>query len=293
MCGIIGENQYCNVVQCPKMLWLQKYKPEVYHISAIDDQLAVNELNVKKIALTLFDGVKTLEYGDAAKMAKQTESLIKEFKNGITDEIVISDSVFLYNGIVCRADIFVCGRNGGAELYIVKSATHVKEVYIQEASFKAYVLSELGFKINKTAVIYINKNYVRKEKIDTKALFSFRDITRKVQNMLPAIHGILKELNTFIACDTEPKKNIGIHCMTPYKCGYWKYCSSSLPVPNVFDISGLSLEKKFELYSECIVSFEDVVRRGKLTERQMHQVKAELYNYPPYVKLNEIKKFLT
>ena len=65
----------------------------------------------------------------------------------------------------------------GVEIYEVKSSTKVTDVYIYDASFQYYVLSNLGFNVKKVCIVYINNQYVRQKELDIHELFNIEDIT--------------------------------------------------------------------------------------------------------------------
>ena len=46
--------------------------------------------------------------------------------------------------------------------------------------------------------------------------------------------------------ETEPAIDISANCHTPYKCGFWKYCSKHLPTPSVFDLYRTNFDKKID-----------------------------------------------
>ena len=52
--------------------------------------------------------------------------------------------------------------------------------------------------------------------------------------------------------ETEPAIDISANCHTPYKCGFWKYCSKHIPSPSVFDLYGKALhfDKKIDYYKK-------------------------------------------
>ena len=65
-------------------------------------------------------------------------------------------------------------------------------------------------------------------------------------------------------------------------------CSQS-----VFDIKGLYKNKKFQLYHDGILSFEDIIsNRVKLSEKQMKQVETTYYHNPAHIDSEKISGFL-
>ena len=62
-----------------------------------------------------------------------------------------------------------------------------------------------------------------------------------------------------IDLNDEPEKKISMNCFKPYECAYWNYCTKDLPKNNVFNIRLMHKDKKFKLYNEGKISFEDIL----------------------------------
>ena len=96
-----------------------------------------------------------------------------------------------------------------------------------------------------------------------------------------------------LAMEEEPEFEIGMHCVDPYDCVYKNYCHRNIPEDSVFDIHRLAKKKKYELYHQGIVSFEDIVEQvPQLSEKQWRQVKSVTENESPSIEVDEIRKFL-
>lgn len=99
----------------------------------------------------------------------------------------------------------------------------------------------------------------------------------------------LKEIST---SKTEPKMPLERKCID---CDYRQQCGINLPEHNVFTIrgNGIRNEKKWELFSKNIVSFEQLLDNDyPLNNSQRLQVETEVKNLPPHIDKIEIKKFL-
>ena len=58
--------------------------------------------------------------------------------------------------------------------------------------------------------------------------------------------------------DIEPEIDIGTHCNKPYECDAKAYCWKHIPEYSIFNISRLRTDKKFELYREGIINFNQI-----------------------------------
>ena len=50
----LSKSKYCSAVQCPKMLWLKKNKPEVYDDSVMNQSILETGNEVGDLAMGLF-----------------------------------------------------------------------------------------------------------------------------------------------------------------------------------------------------------------------------------------------
>ena len=100
----LSKSKYCALWQCPKMLWLRKYKPE---LAAVDSHtLSIMETGnaVGDLAMGLFgDFTEVTVYTDGeidlpAMMRRTQEEIAK-------DTPVICEASFEWNGLYCAVDI--------------------------------------------------------------------------------------------------------------------------------------------------------------------------------------------
>ncbi|MBE4704379.1 DUF2779 domain-containing protein [Spiroplasma platyhelix] len=77
---------------------------------------------------------------------------------------------FEYNSCVTKCDILK--RNGsGWDLIEVKAVTWVKEEHMWDLLYQYDILTKCGLDIVNVYIMYLNNDYIRKEKLDLKALF--------------------------------------------------------------------------------------------------------------------------
>ena len=217
--------------------------------------------DVGKLAQELYPGgidaspKNQFEYDKAAKLTK--ELLQKKQK-------VIYEASFNFNDVLSIADIVVNEKNA-LKVFEVKSSTSISEIYIQDAALQYWVIKNSGYKIKDFSIVYINNQYVRKGKLDLNKLF----ITESVLNLiLPMQNWVEENVNRFkkvLSKKTIPQIDIGEHCYDPYVCGFYQYCRKHIPENSVFDLSGIHLTKKYEMYRDGIIRLEDINDEIKLS----------------------------
>ena len=286
----LSKSRYCKCVQCKKMLWLKKYKPEEA-IKSKKDVVFENGSKVGELAKGLFGKYEDVQYNeDLNIMIEKTIELLKNKPN------IITEASFNYSNNFCSVDILKNDIDG-VEIYEVKSATDMHEIYKDDASYQYYVLTKLGYNVKKVAIVYINNEYIRQEKLELDKLFVINDITDIAISKIDEIENNIKEFDEFMEKynkNNEPNIDIGLKCKDPYLCDFWAYCTKHLPKPNIFDLTILgnkAKEIKFNKYYEGKISYEDL-QYEDLQERALEQIDFELNNLEPKVDKEAIKEIL-
>ena len=279
----LSKSSYCQGVQCEKILWLKKYKPNNLPQDN-NESIFAKGREVGELAKGLFGPYEDIPIDKNLNLRlEKTEKLLKEKPN------IITEASFIYNNNFCSVDIL---KNDveGVEIYEVKSSTKIKDIYLADASYQYFVLSNLGLTVKKVCIVYINNEYIRGEELELDKLFKIEDITDIAKENLKDIKNNVEFMNNFMEShneSTEPVKQIGMQCFNPYSCNFWQYCTKNLPKPNVFDISGMFRSKKFEKYYDGKVSFKDLENED-INPKYLEQIDFELNNKPPKIEKEAI-----
>lgn len=281
----LSKSKYCKLVQCPKILWMNKYKSNVAVPTAREAVLA-NGTAVGELARNLFGDYTNIEFNtDLNIMVEDTKKMLKSKPN------IITEASFNYDNNFCSVDILKNNLDC-VEIYEVKSSTDVHDIYLDDASYQYFVLSNLGLNVKKVCIVYINKQYVRDKELEIEKLFNIQDITDIAKLKQDEIKKTIEMANKYMDeynGDNEPNTDIGMHCFNPYKCEFWEYCTRNLPKPNVFDIDGgMHTSKKFEKYYEGKISFRDL-QNENLNSKFLEQIDFELNNLKPKIEKEAIK----
>lgn len=285
----LSKSLYIRGLQCKKSLWLKKKKPEVLQAPDENAQAVFDTgTSVGELACELFGGGERIKYtGDFnAQMAKTKELIERGTK-------VIYEATFCFDGILVMVDI-LCICENSLTINEVKSSTSVKDVYIDDASIQYYVISSLGYKVSGVNIIHIDSSYVRGEKLELEKLFHAEDVTEQIMQKQSEIPQILNKFEEILSKNVEPEVDIGPHCSNPYHCDAWEYCwceQRGIPEYSVFNISRLRSDKKFDLYKNGVVKFEDIKELDKFNASQQIQIRSEL-SKEQIIDKEAIKEFL-
>ena len=294
----LSKSRYCSGVQCPKMLWMKKYREDDFDKSVVNTAIVEAGSQIGDLAMGYFGPFTEIPFGKLSEMMKATYAEIKKGTH------VICEASFEYNGLFCSVDILINHGNNEIDFYEVKSSKEhddIKEVYYNDIAYQYNILKHLGFKIRTANLMRISSTYVRHGDIDIRQLFVCDDVTETVVEMQDVIQDNIVFLGDYLhehGGDNEPDTPLSNGCFKPYPCGFFKYCSRNLPQPNVFNLAGVfgkgfNKTQQVEAYTHGLVSFEDIKDNRQLTAKQRLQVQHELNKDDrPYINEKNIRKFL-
>jgi hypothetical protein len=277
----LSKSQFTRGLQCHKSLWLLKdgtIKPKTPSetLQTIFDE----GTRVGEEAQKLFPGGKGIRF-KGSTFDERIELTRKYIASGVS---TIYEATFNFDDIWVMVDILHQGENGW-EIYEVKSASDVyrkkeaggvKNVYLNDLAIQYYVLKGSGLDILSASLIHINSKYVRDGTLEIDQLFSVFDLTETVVDSQIDISEQLSKIRKALN-DDQPKIEIGTHCNKPYQCDFKNHCwpDEILKGYSVFNISGLKVSKKFELYASGILEVKDTPNNFLHTDNQKLQVEVE------------------
>lgn len=282
----LSKSKYCEGIQCNKLLWLEINKQE--EKDDLNNESVFETGNeVGALAKNLFGKYQDIPFNkDLNQMIKDTEKVIKDNKS-----VNITEASFVYNNNFCSVDI-LRKNNNNYEIYEVKSSTNLKDIYIEDASYQYYVLTMLNYNVTKVSIVHINSNYIRKDELDLDKLFTIVDITDKCKERINYVKEKIIDINKCLDNKEEPEDSIDFHCMNPYPCPFFNYCTRNLSKPNVFSIAGMSFKDKIKFYNKELYKYEDLLKED-INWKYKEQIEYTLNNKIDKIEKNNIKDFLS
>ena len=288
----LSKSKYTTTWQCPKALWMKKYKPEELLIDEnVKARMAAGN-EVGDLAMSLFgDYIDVTEYkDDKIDLNRMIEKTNEEMKKGTQN---ICEASFLYNGLYCAVDI-LRKEEDGYSIYEVKSSTHDdKDVYFADIAYQKYVLEHCGINVINTYLVVINNEYVYDGTLKVDELFKITDVKEGVEDQYLNVEMNLKTAEKILRSDTEPDIDLDLHCNKPYRCGFWKYCSRNLSNPSVFNLYRIKFKDAISFYKEGITSYEQLEVDPRIKNlTQLKQIDFELHDKGTYTDKAVISEFL-
>ena len=280
----LSKSKYCNGIQCKKMLWLEKYKPEEKG-ELSNEAVLDNGNDVHEVARKLLGEDINIEFNE------NLNEMIKDTKKALEKEnAIVTEASFNYEHNFCSVDILK--KEGDSyEIYEVKSSTHLKDVFINDASYQYYVLTNLGLNVKKCYVVILNSNYIRKGELDLDKLFVKNDITDIAISKLDEVKSNIDAINKYMEQTEEPDDDIDNKCFKPYECPFFKYCTRELPKQNVFDLRRIFNKEKIKLYKQGLYTYQDLLKED-INEKAKEQIEFELFAKEDKIDKKSIEKFL-
>jgi len=195
---ILSKSTFMYGCQCPKRLWLDKFKPELKDKKTETKASAFQQgIDVGQLARQRFpngvDAKPETSYLYHISLAKTQEYI----NNGHN---VIYEAAFQYNGILAALDILV-KQEDGWYAYEVKSSTKVKPEHITDAALQYYVITNLNINLKDIFILHLNSEYIRQGDLDLNQLFSATSILDEVKEMQPNIKEKVDELKKKFVCN--------------------------------------------------------------------------------------------
>ena len=204
----LSKSKYVRGLQCPKMLWMDKYKPEMAEQNPALEGIFATGNEVGDLARRYFGEYDLVDFDlGIDSMLRQTQEFIN---NGSRN---IAEASFYVDNLFCSVDILHKNPYGW-DIVEVKSSTAVHDVYLDDMAFQLYVLTKAGLNITGVYNMHLNSNYVRYGDLDLHQLFVLEDCTEicmfKQNDVRQNIAGICRYMA--MADDFEPEKDIDICC---------------------------------------------------------------------------------
>lgn len=231
----ISKTDFVRGLQCEKMLWLDAHAPELKIIPPeVQAKLdAGNEFG--DAAMGIFgEYVETTTLREDGKlyyaaMIEKTQQLLAQ------GERVICEGSFTWYGNFCAADILKKEGNGYT-MYEVKNSFYVRDAFITDLGFQAFLIKKCGVKLNKVHLILrgdtppedaIPDAYEAQATYVEHGGFRYRivDLTKEIKPFERLASDRIFELGKIKKKDAEmPNISIGAHCDCPYRCWYYEHC---------------------------------------------------------------------
>ena len=282
----ISKTKYLEGLKCYKLLWYEyNRKEDLPEIDAATQAIMDQGKAVGEIAKKLFPGGITLLRDYIPE--KQAEKSLEAAKL----RKPLFEAGFVHKQAYALVDVLNPVEKNAWDLIEVKSSTGIKDEYYSDVAFQKYTYEGAGLNIRKCYLMYINNQYVRKDKIELKKLFATEDITKQCDGLIPEIEQNMADMLEIIRKKDIPQVKVGPHCDTPYPCPLEDICWGFLPVKDDVFCLYSGKKKAYELMEQGILCITDIKESVSLSYKQSIQIACHK-NGTPHVDKKAIRGFL-
>jgi predicted RecB family nuclease len=259
----ISKSQFMSGVQCLKRLYWQVHEPE---LGVFPDAAAVAIMEqggaVGRLARQLFAGGVEVSSRDPEQAIRTTRDLIAN-----PEVPAIFEAAFEDGGVFVRVDILHRRRDNRWRLIEVKSTADLKEQHLDDLAIQYRVVSRSGLDLASSCLAHVNRNYVyRDDSIDVWRFFRIKNLTRRVERLLPKLTFQLRSELRVLAMPNPPDIPVGPHCTNPITCE--NRCNPPLPSDHIGYLPRLHASAAEELEEMGVESILDIPDDFHLSERQ-------------------------
>ena len=224
----ISKTDFMRGMQCPKMLWLDAHRADLKIIPDETQQRLDkgNEFGDKAMAMfgpfvEVTEYIPGTKYLDKRKMVRNTQQQMAAGTENICEASFDSDGFF------CAVDILHRVEGNVWELYEVKDSPEVKEQFVRDAAYQAWVLDRCGIQLDGVYVVY---HYD-----DETDPFEPVDVTEEAIAYAQVIEENAPRLSEMKQSKAEIPAVMGEQCNHPYECWYQDYCEKLKNQISLFD----------------------------------------------------------
>ncbi len=267
----LSKSKYLAGLQCHKRVYLEVRAPEL--ASEPDEQTqAILDMGtaVGELARQRFPGGILVEadYRHPTEALARTAALLQD-----QSVPAIFEGAVVFNKVLVRVDVLE--RVGTApdgrpswRLIEVKSATKVKDVYVNDVALQAHVLEGAGVPMAGAALMHVNTQYLHQGgDLDLDQLFTCVDLTALVSERQADVGARLAEMQAVLADPLPPAIEPDHHCHTPYECPFWDHCTKDKPARWVYYLPGGATTIQ-RLVGQGIKTMDEIPSGFKLTPIQ-------------------------
>jgi predicted RecB family nuclease len=282
----LSKTRYMCGRQCPKRLWQTVYDPEPAEEPLPGTVMGMGtEVGIK--ARLLWPGGVLVDTKHQGEAIKRTEALIAD-----PSVPAIFEAALVHDGVLIRVDSLERLPDGRWRLNEVKSSTRIKDEHLEEVALQAYVNAGSGLELADACLVYIDNKYIRKDKIDGKALFCREDVSENLIPLLSKVPERIANMHAVLSLREAPEIRPSRHCFQPHDCEFWKRCTVEKPKNWVFYIPRISSANFDALELSNVVSMKDVPTDFPLDPKQQRVVdvskSGKVYRSPKLAEMLEV-----
>lgn len=204
--------------QCPKRLWLDRFKRELAEVSqGVASRMEAGH-QVGELAQSFFPDGFLVEDEDLTSAIATTKAHLNNNPNQ-----TIFEATLEHDGLLVRADLLV-PTNNGYRLIEVKSSGGLKDYYHDDFTIQKWVFDKNDIKIATVELAHIDTSFIYKGDGDYSNFLKFLKVDHIVEANLNNVESWVDDARDVLN-NEEPNIDCGKHCYKPFDCPFIGYCN--------------------------------------------------------------------
>lgn len=248
--------------QCSKRLWLKVHRPDLIEKSDESERAFQVGYAVGEVARELFPGGMLVDTDDLREALNLTRQLL-----ATQPGVPLFEATFERDGVLVRADLLLPAPDG-YRMVEVKSATSVKDYYLEDAAIQRWVVGD-AITLAGVEIAHIDNSFVYPGRGDYRGLLKHVPVDAETESIVPDVPSWIDGARHSLS-GAEPSIEPGDQCADPFECPFQAYCNASLHVTD-FPLDGLprlSAGKREQLEALGITDVRQIPDDFPLTDGQ-------------------------
>jgi hypothetical protein len=209
--------------QCPKRLWLSVHRPDLAEESdGMRAGFAAGH-QVGDLACSLYpDGIMISAERGVGQAVADTAALLASG----WDKPVF-EATFAHDGVLVRVDLLL---PDGDSWHVaeVKNTTGVKDYHHGDLATQLWVMRGAGVPISTAAIRHLDRTFMLTQADDYTGLFMDTMILDAIEPIIATRAEVVASARAVLE-GSEPEREMGGHCASPFTCSFQAYCGRDLP----------------------------------------------------------------
>lgn len=226
--------------QCPKRLWLKVHRPDLIEESTEAERAFQVGYEIGDIARQLYPDGLMIETAELEQALYVTRKLLLE-----RPTTPLFEASFERDGVLVRADLLLPD-SVGYRMVEVKSATSVKDYYLEDVAIQRWVISD-SVKLTSVEVAHVDNTFVYPGGEDYRGLLKHVPVNTETDSLCQEVPSWIDWARQTLSGD-EPVIATGNQCCDPFNCPFLSYCNrdkavTDYPLDGLPRLSALRLEQ--------------------------------------------------
>lgn len=217
----LSKSKLLSFRQCPKRLWLERYKPAEAAVDEAVQLVFAQGHEVGRVARSMFPaGVLVGHDAELAQALQQTEALVTG-----RERVPVFEATFQRAGTLVRVDVLEPEGHAGWYLREVKSTSEVKDYHVEDVAIQRWVLEGAGVRLKRQSLMHVETTWTYRGDGDYRGLLTEADLTGATEALSAEVGTWVKDAQAVLSGD-EPDIAMGEQCSSPYGCPFQTYCAA-------------------------------------------------------------------